>query len=632
MALPSAQVHSSFMTHGADIARNPSLTSHEVDIVQRSSLTSREAEIACERSWWSEAMRSLIQQQLAEQTRQLQGSLAEEAWNQTQQLQSCVPDPLAEVVRSAVRAELADVLAEDGYMRHAMRSEVEAALQSRVSKTTSKPNLPQTLLKKQEKMRDQDSVDAIARQDRPSRTTSRLARNKTVDAVGPAAADHISTFVESINGAITNQLREFQTSQGNDISSFQATLRKAERLWVRLQNLQEPPRPGSFARLVAGPVFEGIVCIAIFLNCAFMVYAINLEVRSPSKTTGSVIIGNWIFQVFYTIEMIMKLMVHRQWFFCNASWKTNTFDCVLVVSGFFAMSTGSSSTGILRILRLLKFGKAIRAIRIMSHMKHLHALLTCIRGSLASLFWSLLMLFIVYAMFSLFLMQIIVAHLEETGEALEDTDFELPFASVERSIVTLYKASTGGDDWGHVYHTIETTGVLGSATFLFFIAFVQFALINIITGIFVESALGVLSPDSEMLALEHNRREQDNAKKLEQLCRNVDEDLSGKLTQEQFEDSLRKKQLPMLLTMLGLGTDHVLELFKHMAQVADDNGQVEIGKFVNSCMLLKGAATNFELQKLHAEIRAAQVTHNQVLQDIVEFLQDVFEGHTAVDC
>ena len=92
------------------------------------------------------------------------------------------------------------------------------------------------------------------------------------------------------------------------------------------------------------------------------------------------------------------------------------------------------------------------------------------------------MLFSVYAIFALFLIQIIVTHLQETGEAMEETAFEDFFGSFGVSILTLYKASTGGDDWSVAYQVIEPAGSIGCFTYLLFIAFVHFALINIITG------------------------------------------------------------------------------------------------------------------------------------------------------
>jgi voltage-gated sodium channel len=398
-------------------------------------------------------------------------------------------------------------------------------------------------------------------------------------------------------------------------------------LWMRLQELNEPPRSGWFADFVQGNVFEMAICVLILVNVLFMVYSTNVEVLNPGEFNASLQICKVIFQVLYTVEMIMKLVVHRQWYFFYGF---NVFDFVLVVTGLIGLAFGSNSAGFLRVLRLAKFGKAIRALRAMTFLKHLRALMVCLVGSVASLFWSLVTLFLVYALFSILFMQMILMHLDESGETLEEAGFDELFGSVEKSILTLYMASTGGDDWSVAYHVIKPTGVLAQSSYLFFIAFVQFALINIITGIFVESAMMTLSPDDMVLAQEHTLKEKENAKMLVELCQRVDHDQSGKLTQDQFEDGLRKKQIPMLLTMLGLQRHHVLELFHTMAEAADDDGQVEIRRFVEGCMLLKGAATNFDIQKLQAEFRMTQLKHEESMAEIVTLLQDFGSSNRSI--
>jgi hypothetical protein len=251
----------------------------------------------------------------------------------------------------------------------------------------------------------------------------------------------------------------------------------------------------------------------------------------------------------------------------------------------------------------------------MTHFRHLRALIVCIQGSLSSLAWSLVTVFLIYSLFSLFLVQIIVSYLDDTGEAVEDTIFYDSFGSIAKSILTLHKACTGGDDWSQGYNIIQTTGVVGSGLYLFFIVFMNFALMNIITGIFVESAMMVLRPDPITVARETSRQEHADAQKLDQLCRAVDADVSGKLTREQFEDGLRKKDIPLLLKSLGLQRHHLIEFFNHMAHVQADNGQVDIITFVDGCMMLKGAATNFDVHKLQSQL-------NTVSQILVERMDE----------
>jgi len=407
--------------------------------------------------------------------------------------------------------------------------------------------------------------------------------------------------------------------EGSGPSIRHALAAKCEKFWVWLQSVEEPPRTGCLNSLVIGSGFEVAVCVTILFNFAFMVYVANVEIARPNETSTRVLIGEWFFQAFYTTEMVLKLLVHRQWFFCNASWRINLFDLMLVVGGFISLGSRAGSGGALRLLRVLKFGKATGAIRVVAHMKHLRVLLVCLEGSLMSLFWSMFTLAFTYTLFSLFLMQVITSHLIETDSVLEDTAFYDHFGSVEKSMLTLYKASTGGDNWSLAYEVIRITGRTGSAMFLFFIAFVQFALINIITGIFVESAMSFVKTDPEMLAREVFHKEQEDTQRLERLCRAVDADATGKLTQDQFEQSLQMRHIPTLLKALGLQTHHVMEFFHYLAEV--EGGQVEIGTFVDGCMLLKGGATNFDLQKLQAEFKAMQARHDQNLDDILKLLR-----------
>jgi hypothetical protein len=510
-------------------------------------------------------------------------------------------DPLSYAVRSAIREELNDLLAEGGYMRGAMRTEVDAALRSWGGQE-AKSRLSQP------------------RPARPSRPADPEDAGEAVHKASSAAApvDHLAKFIESVTAAAARHTDYRSEKLG--ILAGNGMMRKVHDLWDWWESLEEPPRMGCLARLVASRGFELAVCVTIFFNCAFMSYSTDVEIQNPNKIAMSVLIGDWLFQVLYTVEMVLKLSVHQQWFFCNANWKINIFDLLLTGAGFITLSIGAGSGGYLRSLRMLRFGKAIHAIRAMAQLKHLRALIVCLRGSVHSLFWSLVLLFTVYALFSLVLLQVITVHLIETDQILEESNFYEFFGSVEKSILTLYKASTGGDDWSLAYQVIQPTGDIGSVTYLFFIAFVHFALINIITGIFVESAMATLTPDSQTLAREHTRQELENAQKLDSLCRDVDADDSGKLSRAEFEDCIKKRHMTMLLEMMGLQKHHVLEFFNHLALVYDDGGQVEIAKFVNGCMLLKGAATNFDLQKLHAEFLAAQARFDQNQSRILKLL------------
>jgi hypothetical protein len=377
---------------------------------------------------------------------------------------------------------------------------------------------------------------------------------------------------------------------------------------------EEPKRSGRLARLIESSDFKVLIGVVIFVNLVVMVHEANVLIRDP--TDRSTVAIDWAFLIIYWLEIALKLVVHRLWFFCGADWKSNILDTFVAVADFFTLLMDTTlQLSYMRAVRFLKLGRTIRTFQVMYFFGKLRAFLTCIQGSFWSFFWSVVMLFSVYGIFSLFFMSVITSHIEETGEHIDESALGELFGSVGTSVETLFMVTTGGDDWHVTYEAIEVTGLLGSSMFLIFIAFVQLNLLNIILGVFVDSAMKVLTPDPETIADEHVRMEREHAQKLVSLCKAVDTDHSGKLTKEKFEHGMRRQNIPKLLRMMGLQKHHILEFFNSLAKASDDDGQVDIDTFVNGCMLLKGASTNFDLQKMHAEVQVAHTTIIQLLRE-----------------
>jgi len=150
--------------------------------------------------------------------------------------------------------------------------------------------------------------------------------------------------------------------------------------------------------------------------------------------------------------------------------------------------------------------------------------------------------------------------------------------------------------------SLQGCGAMTVFFYMLFIAFTQIALINIITGIFVDNAMQNLHPSREQMAMKLEEDEQGYAQELEKLCIDVDADQSGCLTKAQFKAGLVEGRIPLLLQLLGLNRDNVQAFFEILCDVAP-NKQVDIKQFVRGCMRLKGAATNFDLQTLVSDLK-----------------------------
>merc|ERR1712086_1056811 len=166
------------------------------------------------------------------------------------------------------------------------------------------------------------------------------------------------------------------------------------------------------------------------------------------------------------------------------------------------------------------------------------------------------------------------------------------YGSVQESMLTLYKAQTGGDDWSLSFNAISNTGWVASTTYLLFVAFMQIALVNIITGIFVDTALQKLAPDREAIALGHQKEKELVAKEMRSLWRELAEIDDGYLSSDDFYEGLRGTKIPCLLDSLGLSVDNATQFFGVLHKNSPEDGKVRISNFVHGCMRLKGSASS----------------------------------------
>merc|ERR1711907_693753 len=63
------------------------------------------------------------------------------------------------------------------------------------------------------------------------------------------------------------------------------------------------------------------------------------------------------------------------------------------------------------------------------------------------------------------------------------------FGTLDRSLISLYMAMSGGNDWSQYYFGLMLVSLSYRMVFLLFITFALFAVVNIVTGVFVDAAM-----------------------------------------------------------------------------------------------------------------------------------------------
>merc|ERR1719487_2614798 len=94
---------------------------------------------------------------------------------------------------------------------------------------------------------------------------------------------------------------------------------------------------------------------------------------------------------------------------------------------------------------------------------------------------------------------------------------------------------SGGNDWTAYYEVLGVLPIGYRWLFLCFISFTLFALVNIVTGVFVEAAMQSNLNDRDIIAQEELNQKRNYLQSMQELFEEMDADGLGTISMEEFE-------------------------------------------------------------------------------------------------
>jgi hypothetical protein len=164
------------------------------------------------------------------------------------------------------------------------------------------------------------------------------------------------------------------------------------------------------------------------------------------------------------------------------------------------------------------------------------------------------------------------------------------YGSIGASLLTLFQAITGGLNWYLITDPLMNLISPWLALLIcMYIAFSLFALMNIVTGVFVESAMQTAKGDRDMFMVHFVR----------QLFYKADQDQSGAITWAEFKECLDLEEMNLFFQTMDLDMDEAKDLFRLLD--VSCSGEVGFEDFLHGCFRLRGAAKAIDLAALMAE-------------------------------
>jgi hypothetical protein len=287
-------------------------------------------------------------------------------------------------------------------------------------------------------------------------------------------------------------------------------------------------------------------------------------------------------------------------------------SCIEVLLEIVAKASGTEKSealqniSIIRVLRIVRIVRVARVIRVMRFFRELRMMIFSILGSLKNLMWVMLVLLMTFYMFGV-LFTTAASDFLDTSEKWQEhleSDLVLSFGKIDRSLLSLFMSMTGGNDWSMYYDSLSELPMYCSFAFLVFIAFSLFAVVNIVTGVFVESALQANVKDKDILVHEELHSKQTYLESMQEIFEEMDESGEGNITLAEFEAKLQDERVQAYFNVLKLDVSDAKVLFHLLDH--DHSDEVGVDEFLEGCYKLQGESRSLDMKIMQSEVHFLQ--------------------------
>lgn len=203
-------------------------------------------------------------------------------------------------------------------------------------------------------------------------------------------------------------------------------------------------------------------------------------------------------------------------------------------------------------------------------------------------------------MFSTFFMQGAVAHIKDTNyDDAVRSGFARWYGSLYDSMFSLLAATLGGADWLEIMEPLADITEVYRLTFAFYIVFVVVGVLNVLTGVFLDSAKDV--KDRDLTVQQEMARMDGFVAEMLELFHDFDPGQTGLISKENFRTYIGDERVQAYLLSHELDTTHANMLYHLLDE--KDAGDIDIHDFVLGMLRLKGSAKEVDTRVLLHELR-----------------------------
>jgi hypothetical protein len=357
----------------------------------------------------------------------------------------------------------------------------------------------------------------------------------------------------------------------------------------------------NYVQWIKSPSFDYLFGSVLMLNALAIGFETNSRAQADFDGDFEFKVINILFCVVFSIELLCRLFVYRAKLYIMKGWQWNCFDTFLVgtqVIDIIAaaameggdLEKGRSKLGFLRLLRLARVLRLVRMVRLIPALKSMIYLMS---ASMWSFIWTMVLIILLMYCAAVFFTDTANSAANEMENQEDAVMIKKYWGSIAVSMLSLFKAVTGGDDWRNFIDVFEghSSYVPNTLLFSMYVAFATLVMLNLVTGVFVEGAQRIVQQD----------KDQELMRLTCKVFGYLDDDNSMAVSKDEFMSHLHTGNLDFYFQAIDLNKQEAENLFALLDEDGSENLSVE--EFVDGCLRLRGPARSIDMVALARDVQ-----------------------------
>lgn len=394
------------------------------------------------------------------------------------------------------------------------------------------------------------------------------------------------------------------------------------------------------ARILLSEKFKIAVAAAILASAVLIALEIDYGTTSGEEYEGLQKVWdfmNSLFLIFFTFEIILRLLTYRCSFFYNNDFGWNIFDFSIVLFSWVdevvsrVKQEESAFSQYMTLLRMVRILRILRVLRLFKQARQLLMLANGLYESIQLVIWIMLLMFMGMLIFAIFLTDFVGNQAYKFNEPEEIQKY---WYGVIPAFNTLFQFLTF-DNWSEITREVTDGAPWMRIPFTAYIFIAAFAMLSLLTGVIAEHMTEVSANATEE---KKAAEEEDLQKFFESMEETFFHQPSSKgtnhISREDLFELMKNEELRKYLDSFNIVVDghEVNELFELLDY--DNDGWISWDEFKNGILRLRDGTPNAKdmLRMRNAIDRVAKNLQGGVGEAItMHKLEEVNEVMNGVD-